>query len=725
MISQGNLALALRSVTLRGVGSYLHGARLDVRPLTILCGTNGSGKSTWFRVLHLLRRSYEKGLLPFEFDPDDNKESFHDLTNAYLKTFGAENLEGPEASHAELQYGPLGTVGLSFEATTDTTLPLSPEDRPGLADEGSLPQGLLWFGHCPKGTRFTVWLAHPDVASYGDIGQSLCDLVELTVNDRYILRFRKSLARQRRGADWESVERYHTLEASLAFLRGHGEQECDVRAFTQYRYDQDQYLPLAGSTEFDLLAPLCTHAVGCIRSLLGAVLSGFFYISAVRLPEYRPSVAKGSLREDHSLNIARREVGEFGEATWDIERAYAYNLMREAREPDPETSPQQFSPGQIHDPAGIWREIFEPIARASATTPERRLWDLATPESREAVSNAARKVQDVLDAGMRESRRLPNAKQTLAEALARLFNDTLGNRNLHRPECWPIPPAEADRMVKRGIENLRPAEVHRLNRLLIESVFNKPGRNEVLDHAYPFLFETYVSYWLNSLLRTRIVMLGSSNQEQSLSDTWAERAAPPAGFLVHPERRPEPPFESDLEGGETFDESPDTTQRFHHPCFGEGSPSPASPRRLSAGFHQIAPLVVQAGLLLPNEVMAVENPEVHLHPSLQLQVTELLLHEAANGKTVLIETHSDLVVRRVMRAILEEDLAQEAIRLYFSDLTSGEAGYHYSTLEHLRVNKRGEIENWPSGFMDTAVIESRRLLDAMYGSPEGLSEDKA
>jgi predicted ATPase len=123
--------------------------------------------------------------------------------------------------------------------------------------------------------------------------------------------------------------------------------------------------------------------------------------------------------------------------------------------------------------------------------------------------------------------------------------------------------------------------------------------------------------------------------------------------------------------------------------------------------------------------MAVENPEVHLHPSLQLQVTELLLHEAANGKTVLIETHSDLVVRRVMRAILEEDLAQEAIRLYFSDLTSGEAGYHYSTLEHLRVNKRGEIENWPSGFMDTAVIESRRLLDAMYGSPEGLSEDKA
>jgi len=43
-----NAKLALRAITLRGIGSYLHGARLDIRPLMILCGTNGSGKSTWF-----------------------------------------------------------------------------------------------------------------------------------------------------------------------------------------------------------------------------------------------------------------------------------------------------------------------------------------------------------------------------------------------------------------------------------------------------------------------------------------------------------------------------------------------------------------------------------------------------------------------------------------------------------------------------------------------------
>ena len=39
--------LRLTAMTLRGLGPYLHGARLEIKPLTILCGENGSGKSTW------------------------------------------------------------------------------------------------------------------------------------------------------------------------------------------------------------------------------------------------------------------------------------------------------------------------------------------------------------------------------------------------------------------------------------------------------------------------------------------------------------------------------------------------------------------------------------------------------------------------------------------------------------------------------------------------------
>jgi len=51
MIPDPRPAMILDAMTLRGIGSYLHGARMDINPLTILCRANGSGKSTWFKSL--------------------------------------------------------------------------------------------------------------------------------------------------------------------------------------------------------------------------------------------------------------------------------------------------------------------------------------------------------------------------------------------------------------------------------------------------------------------------------------------------------------------------------------------------------------------------------------------------------------------------------------------------------------------------------------------------
>ena len=143
---------------------------------------------------------------------------------------------------------------------------------------------------------------------------------------------------------------------------------------------------------------------------------------------------------------------------------------------------------------------------------------------------------------------------------------------------------------------------------------------------------------------------------------------------------------------------------------------------MSSGFHQIAPMVVQAGLMRKNEVLCLENPEVHLHPKLQLEVTEFLVRQARIGKTILVETHSDLVVRRVMGAILEEDIKQEAVRIHFTDVDFDspfhkELGYAASRIQVIKIGERGQIQNWPTGFMDDDIRESRRLLDVMYGTP--------
>ena len=58
--------LRLQTMSLRGIGSYLDGAQIEFAPLTILCGENGSGKSTWLRVLDVLANSMDDPEFPLE-----------------------------------------------------------------------------------------------------------------------------------------------------------------------------------------------------------------------------------------------------------------------------------------------------------------------------------------------------------------------------------------------------------------------------------------------------------------------------------------------------------------------------------------------------------------------------------------------------------------------------------------------------------------------------------
>jgi energy-coupling factor transporter ATP-binding protein EcfA2 len=143
---------------------------------------------------------------------------------------------------------------------------------------------------------------------------------------------------------------------------------------------------------------------------------------------------------------------------------------------------------------------------------------------------------------------------------------------------------------------------------------------------------------------------------------------------------------------------------------------PQVPKQLSSGFHQLFPIVVQLGVMLPGELLSVENPEVHLHPDLQLKVSEFLLQQSRSGRRIMIETHSDLIIRRIVRAILDEEdaLSQQRVSLNFSTPQKDANGRIGSVLQQFGVDSGGRIE-WPEGFMDASINESQRMMDVMYG----------
>ncbi|HEX5747628.1 MAG TPA: AAA family ATPase [Archangium sp.] len=117
---------------------------------------------------------------------------------------------------------------------------------------------------------------------------------------------------------------------------------------------------------------------------------------------------------------------------------------------------------------------------------------------------------------------------------------------------------------------------------------------------------------------------------------------------------------------------------------------------------------------------AFEEPEAHLHPKVQTRLAHWLVALAMARRQLLVETHSDHLVRRlrglIARAGAGSELERwllENIRVLQVEQTGGE-----SEVQVARLTTRGGLEEWPSDFMDEATGEERSIYHAALDKPE-------
>jgi predicted ATPase len=113
--------------------------------------------------------------------------------------------------------------------------------------------------------------------------------------------------------------------------------------------------------------------------------------------------------------------------------------------------------------------------------------------------------------------------------------------------------------------------------------------------------------------------------------------------------------------------------------------------------------------------IAVEEPEAHLHPKVQSLLAHWLVTLALSGQRLIIETHSDHLVRRLRGLVaragsgsrLEEWLLRNVIVLEV------EQNDGCSKLTETRLTAEGGLsEHWPAGFMDQASDEDTAIFYA-------------
>ena len=135
-----------------------------------------------------------------------------------------------------------------------------------------------------------------------------------------------------------------------------------------------------------------------------------------------------------------------------------------------------------------------------------------------------------------------------------------------------------------------------------------------------------------------------------------------------------------------------------------------SPSDIGVGISQMLPVVV-ACLMQPKGLVAVEQPELHIHPAIQVGLGDLFI-EATQGiqpaigadRTLLVETHSEHIMLRLLRRIREkneESLPPDITGLSPSDVSVVyvEATDSGTEFQALRVDADGEfLDRWPKGF---------------------------
>lgn len=117
------------------------------------------------------------------------------------------------------------------------------------------------------------------------------------------------------------------------------------------------------------------------------------------------------------------------------------------------------------------------------------------------------------------------------------------------------------------------------------------------------------------------------------------------------------------------------------------------------GITQLLPIVVAALNSSKDDLLLIENPEVHLHPAGQSQIGYFLAQVAAAGVQVVLETHSDHVLNGVLRAVKDEVLAGEDTAIYYFQ-ERGQLSDDESQVLMPMVNDHAKLDCWPKGFFD-------------------------
>ena len=115
---------------------------------------------------------------------------------------------------------------------------------------------------------------------------------------------------------------------------------------------------------------------------------------------------------------------------------------------------------------------------------------------------------------------------------------------------------------------------------------------------------------------------------------------------------------------------------------------------IGLGVFQILPILALCYYAPEGSILILEQPEAYLHPKAQVGLVDLFIDVIKNRNIqIILETHSEHLLRRLQRRIAEEEIPATDTALYFCQTNDST-----SEIERLTMDEYGNITNWPQNF---------------------------
>ncbi|MDM8567067.1 DUF3696 domain-containing protein [Candidatus Halobeggiatoa sp. HSG11] len=132
-----------------------------------------------------------------------------------------------------------------------------------------------------------------------------------------------------------------------------------------------------------------------------------------------------------------------------------------------------------------------------------------------------------------------------------------------------------------------------------------------------------------------------------------------------------------------------------------------SPINVGFGITYVLPLIVVLLTAKPDDLILIENPESHLHPKGQAAIGRLMALVAQNGVQIFAESHSDHIINGVRVAVKESLIDKDNVAVYYFDRKPSS---HETKITHIKMDKFGELSDYPEGLLDEWNNLLMRLL---------------